>query len=274
MKITNHRLEGAAFIPSPNVGNFIDPHYIIMHYTAGLTAKSAIQTLTSPAAKVSAHFVIDLDGTITQLVACNRAAWHAGPSKYQGVVGLNNHSIGIEIVNPGWVKKTAKGFEQGKIIYSAEQLKPFDLSLSAPNSRVGGGTFIWPGYTAAQIKALKELTKAITTAYKIVDVTGHENIDTRGWKTDPGPAFPMGEFKALIHNTVDRSDGGKKAKLGDVTAARLNVRGSASSVGKIIGTLTKGQDVTILEDRGDWLFVQYGVGLTGFVAAQYVKEIA
>lgn len=275
MQIVNHRLQGVNYVASPNVGGFIDPKFVIMHYTAGWTAESAINTLCSPAAKVSAHFVIDRDGEITQLVPLNRAAWHAGPSKYQGVVGLNNHSIGIEIVNPGWLKPEANGtYSQGKARFDADDVKGYDLSIKAPHARVGGGTFVWPGYTPEQIKALDELFTAICEAYPIQDVTGHENIDTRGWKTDPGPAFPMGRYKTALHNTHDRSDGLHRAKLGDVNVPRLNVRAGPSATSKIVTTLLKGHDVTILEKQGAWLHVEFAKGQTGYVSAQYVKEIS
>ena len=66
MKITNNKLEGVPFIQSPNGGSSITPKFIVMHYTAGYTGKSAIDTFKNPASKVSAHLVIDLDGSITR----------------------------------------------------------------------------------------------------------------------------------------------------------------------------------------------------------------
>ncbi len=48
--------------------------------------------------KVSAHFVINREGDITQFVPCGRRAWHAGESEWQGKSGCNDFSIGIEII--------------------------------------------------------------------------------------------------------------------------------------------------------------------------------
>lgn len=48
--------------------------------------------------KVSAHFVVDRQGHITQFVPIGQRAWHAGSSLWQGRENCNNFSIGIEII--------------------------------------------------------------------------------------------------------------------------------------------------------------------------------
>ena len=47
--------------------------------------------------KVSAHFLIDRAGQITQFVSCNARAWHAGISSFCGRQQCNDFSIGIEL---------------------------------------------------------------------------------------------------------------------------------------------------------------------------------
>lgn len=64
-------------------------------------AAAAIERLCDPAAKVSAHYVVDEDGKIQSLVPEAERAWHAGESYWRGRRALNDCSIGIEIVNPG-----------------------------------------------------------------------------------------------------------------------------------------------------------------------------
>lgn len=46
---------------------------------------------------VSAHFVIDRSGHITQFVSCDKRAWHAGVSQHAGREQCNDFSIGIEL---------------------------------------------------------------------------------------------------------------------------------------------------------------------------------
>ena len=47
--------------------------------------------------EVSAHFVVRRCGEIVQLVGCDRRAWHAGQSAWQGRPNCNDWSVGIEL---------------------------------------------------------------------------------------------------------------------------------------------------------------------------------
>jgi AmpD protein len=49
------------------------------------------------ALRVSAHFLIRRDGETIQFVSCDRRAWHAGVSCWQGREACNDFSIGIEL---------------------------------------------------------------------------------------------------------------------------------------------------------------------------------
>jgi N-acetylmuramoyl-L-alanine amidase len=90
--------------PSPNAdarpeGCPIDT--LILHYTGMPSAHAALERLCDPTSRVSAHYLIDEDGTVLALVPEERRAWHAGVSAWQGRGRLNDCSIGIELVNPG-----------------------------------------------------------------------------------------------------------------------------------------------------------------------------
>ncbi len=74
---------------------------LVLHYTGMQTGAAAIERLCDSAAKVSSHYVVDEDGTVYRLVDEQNRAWHAGLSFWRGFSGLNDRSIGIEIVNPG-----------------------------------------------------------------------------------------------------------------------------------------------------------------------------
>jgi N-acetyl-anhydromuramoyl-L-alanine amidase len=47
--------------------------------------------------RVSAHFLIERDGALTQFVSCTRRAWHAGASSWRGRERCNDFSIGVEL---------------------------------------------------------------------------------------------------------------------------------------------------------------------------------
>src|SRR5262249_28225969 len=65
------------------------------------SAAGAIDWLSRAESKVSAHYVVDEAGRITQLVAEEMRAWHAGLACWAGETDINSVSIGIEIHNPG-----------------------------------------------------------------------------------------------------------------------------------------------------------------------------
>ncbi len=110
-------------------------------------------------APVSAHYVIDRDGTIYQLVPEDKRAWHAGVSEWGTMTDLNSHSIGIEFQCP------------------------------SPNTDELGT------FTDEQIAAGIELCRDIITRYHIPleNVVAHSDI-APGRKKDPGPHFPWDQF--------------------------------------------------------------------------------
>ncbi|MEN9938327.1 MAG: hypothetical protein RLZZ387_4906 [Chloroflexota bacterium] len=63
------------------------------------TARSTIAWFRNKASRVSAHYLIDKDGTIYRCVPEELVAWHAGVSFWHGRAGVNARSIGIELVN-------------------------------------------------------------------------------------------------------------------------------------------------------------------------------
>jgi N-acetylmuramoyl-L-alanine amidase len=80
------------FIESPNFssrnGTKID--MIVLHFTDGPSARSAINHFLDQASQVSAHYIVDRNGDIYQMVRDTEKAWHAKAA--------NPRSIGIEHV--------------------------------------------------------------------------------------------------------------------------------------------------------------------------------
>ena len=95
---------GGSRFPSANFGPRRDgavPRLIVIHYTAMQSCAEARARLCDPAAEVSAHWLIDADGTVEQLVDEGARAWHAGAGAWGDVTDVNSASIGIELANPG-----------------------------------------------------------------------------------------------------------------------------------------------------------------------------
>tara|TARA_R110001592_G_scaffold27763_25_gene102932 strand:- start:13680 stop:14390 length:711 start_codon:yes stop_codon:yes gene_type:complete len=79
----------------------VSPYMILLHYTGMETMEAAKERLSDPESKVSAHYLIDEDGSVFDIVPEDRRAWHAGVSYWDHEADINSVSIGVEIVNPG-----------------------------------------------------------------------------------------------------------------------------------------------------------------------------
>lgn len=156
---------------------------IVMHFTAGATARSSIDYMRSHG--ISAHLVIDRNGTIYQCRPFNRTCGHAGrsiwvdPKTGKKYNGLNAYSIGIELANAG---------HDPSALSWARRQPGFD-SIQARH-RNGGPEVEWEIFPNAQIDIAFAVVKTCVLRYNLDDITGHECI-APDRKDDPGPAFPM-----------------------------------------------------------------------------------
>ena len=136
--------------PSPNHdsrneegrgGGAID--MLLLHYTGMPSAEAALSRLTDPAARVSAHYTIDEDGTIYVHVPEARRAWHAGVSHWAGLDNVNANSIGIELVNPGheWGYRP---FPEAQIAALIPLCHSILARLPIPSARVLGHSDVAP----------------------------------------------------------------------------------------------------------------------------------
>jgi N-acetylmuramoyl-L-alanine amidase len=180
--------------PTPNKGGVIKPTLLVIHYTAGFTASSAVATLINPKVAASAHLVIDRDGSITQLAPFNVKTWHAGESSWKGRRLCNGFSIGFELVNCGPVleradKKLIAEVAPSKIMPPADCIRA--------QHKNGEKTPFWQIYPQAQIDAAAEIGALVCAAYGIRDIAGHDDIAPKR-KRDPGPAFPMSVYQMRV----------------------------------------------------------------------------
>ena len=108
--------------------------------------------------ELSAHFLIDRAGKVTQFVETGRAAYHAGRSSWEGREECNDFSIGIELVG---------------------DKRPFTQKQYRTLARL--------------CRDLRRLYPAITPGR----IVGHSDV-APGRKTDPGPGFDWKLFQKLL----------------------------------------------------------------------------
>ena len=90
--------------PAQYVQESTDKDLIVLHFTAGQSARSAFETWRRDAQRVGTAFVVDLDGTVYELFPPTQWAFHLG------IAGTSRHdrrSIGIEIANVGPLKPSS-----------------------------------------------------------------------------------------------------------------------------------------------------------------------
>ena len=108
---------------------------------------------------VSAHFLIERDGGVTQFVSCRDRAWHAGVSSFMGRENCNDFSIGIEL----------EGTDEQ--LFTDDQYRAlFELTRQLLGA--------YPQMSAERI-------------------CGHSDI-APGRKTDPGPCFDWARLRVAL----------------------------------------------------------------------------
>jgi N-acetylmuramoyl-L-alanine amidase len=260
--IRNHRIDDIWYRQSTNIGGRITPKLVVTHYTTGWSGAGSRDWLLGAAGNTansgsSAHVVIDRDGSAWQIAPFDRRAWHAGPSRHGNLTDLNTHSVGLEFVNPGWLRADGSGgwADYHGVRKTTRELGSYGGFLEAAQPRIGSGTYAWPLYPAAQIATGLQIVRALAAKYPIRAVVTHEEVDTRGWKTDPGPAFPQQAFAELL----DGRGGAAPAARYLVGAVRLNLRGGPGQHYDRIdppGHLPGGTEVTVIKREGNWSYVE------------------
>lgn len=202
LKIKNHRLTGVPFVAANSYGGEMVPTMIVDHDTAGHTKRgSSVAWFRSKDCPTSAHVVVERDGSATQMVPFNRKAFHAGKSVWRGKTFCNGFSIGIEIVNPGALKRVGN---EAHLIYDGGKIvERFPISDCVHKATPEHGDAWWLPYTDAQIRAVKEICRAICEEYPDCnEIVTHWMISPRR-KIDTNPLFPLEEVRAYAFGIDD-----------------------------------------------------------------------
>lgn len=113
---------------------------IVLHHTGKGGMKAAVLWFKTKKSGVSAHYVVDRDGTIVQMVKDEKKAWHSGKSSLNGRPNVNIFSIGIEIVSTGEDGYTDEQYDS--VTFLCKMLKKkYDIE----NDNIVGHKDIAPG---------------------------------------------------------------------------------------------------------------------------------
>ncbi|HEV8605378.1 MAG TPA: N-acetylmuramoyl-L-alanine amidase [Tepidisphaeraceae bacterium] len=167
------------FYKSSEADRSLKKDRVILHYTAGLLTAS-LSALTIPDhSDVSVAYVLGRDGTVYKLFddeywayslglhGSDLSAWGAN------ALDIEKHSVAIEIINVGWLKKSGGNLYQGTCFDDAGNLKPGQTPYCAEGEPAA---FVqksyrdqeyYATYTDAQYIALKQLLLYLTAKYNI-----------------------------------------------------------------------------------------------------------
>lgn len=178
---------------------------LILHFTAGGTARSAVETWKATPEHVATAYVVDVDGTIYEVFPPTCWAYHLG---VKGATAHERRSIGIEIVNVGplqpgerngalnwWPKSWGQQYcsldDTGKYVESPYRGKRYFAAFPEPQMQAVAGLvrhmcqqFDIPRQLAPSSRRL-ECDQAFFDSYK--GIATHVNFRPDKW--DIGPAF-------------------------------------------------------------------------------------
>lgn len=191
---------------------------IVIHYTAGPSLESAQYEFESTTKSI--HYIIDKDGTVSTGVDENTIAGHSGcgvrprchsndelpdAEKYPDTDknccrrGINDRSIGIELVNLG----NMCGDETNKRLCDFGNRETCKMICEDAGKGIEIKGIVWESYTDEQIESLSTLVSGIVSRHEIpIDrehIIGHNEVDP-GRKLDPGPAFYWDEFIEKVNS--------------------------------------------------------------------------
>jgi N-acetylmuramoyl-L-alanine amidase len=240
---SENRIVGAS---SVDLGNGVtrEPTRIVIHYSAGSTLASAIETLR--ARRLAYNVLIDVDGSYHQARPFNKTAGHAGRSNWKETSGvtnftsLNESGIGISLINLGQFATFSGGRWFWGDVGEEPSIADEDANKHALIYTPARPTH-WTPFDPRQIPAAKALVAALVDKYpSIEEIVGHHDIAIDG-KSDPGPLFPLEDF---------RREFGKQGGLGLQATVQspdneLNLRDRPGTDGRVVRVLHNGDTVHI-----------------------------
>lgn len=242
--------------PSANHGSRYtwSPDMIVNHITGGSTAAGALATLCNPAREASAHYLVDKDGTVYQLVALDRAAWANGTS-----------STATDSRYYGRSKLDLVRNRRANANFYTVSIEHVCVSGGALTAQQLAASIALHTHIIVEVKRLYGVTIPVDRAH----IVGHCEINPVTKPNCPGRGFPYAEIlKGLMHTEIKSDTGGTvQIKRGAYYTAKF----SGPDVDRVSVTAGTGGVVTIVPiDRGmDKLAAIVPVGKPGDATGVY-----
>ncbi len=184
---------------------------VVLHHTVSSNAMSPLRWWTMQRERIGTAYIVGKDGNILEAFDPRYWAHHLGIRNPRNL-DLNQRSVGIEIVNEGFLWQKPDGphwLHANGPIYTGETIE----------AEWRGGK-VWPLYTPEQVEATTDLVKWLLRRFNLpatfapfgdFDLTipdkyavyCHHNV--RIDKTDTHPGFPYEAFKSKFNGKPDNT---------------------------------------------------------------------
>jgi N-acetylmuramoyl-L-alanine amidase len=195
-----------------------------------------------------------------------------GPGTSFRIIGFLNKGQAVTVLdnNENWIKVSStfgEGWVAKQYIDIKTSVKEDNLSISNGTNKASSGIVI--GDTLNVRKEPTTTSSVMGKLAKGTTVTIYSKQNN--WyeiRFSNQHAWVSSEF---INNQTDTTKA-SQGVIGTVTASSLSVRNSSSLDSTIIGTVSKGQSFTILEEDNNWVKIEYKPGSFGWTAGWYLEK--
>ncbi|QQE09967.1 N-acetylmuramoyl-L-alanine amidase [Planctomycetota bacterium] len=178
-------------------GNLLD--LVVIHTTEG-SYQSAINWFNNPAANVSAHYVIDKDGSATQMVSSWSTAW---TQTYVNKRALSFEMAGYSNDPNTWVYcEHEPEYVAGAKNYRPNLYKLANIVAFFMEKTTGSGiTYDIPNAHPTDVGYYYS-SNGPRLSSSVKGVVGHNQVQA-DQKSDPGQYFPWADFMGMVDDYLD-----------------------------------------------------------------------
>lgn len=199
----------------------------------------------------------------------------SGPGTSFRIIGLLNKGQAVTVLenNENWIKISTP-FGEGWV---ASQYVKMKSEKQESNSNPNGTNKMSKGVvTGDTLNVRKEPSTTSTTIGKLskgMSITIYSKQNN--WleiQFSNQKAWVSAKFVTIQAGSAEEQMTKAKGVIGTVTANSLSVRSSSSLNSKIVGTIAKGEQFTILEEVNSWVKIEFKPGSFGWAAGWYLEK--
>ncbi|WP_419956069.1 SH3 domain-containing protein [Neobacillus niacini] len=196
----------------------------------------------------------------------------SGPGTNFRIIGYLNKGQAVSVTddNENWVK-IAAGFEEGWV---AREYLDFNNKSTTTSKEENNKKSIDTGFVTDTLNVRNEPSTTGSIIGKLAKGTSISIYSKKNnWieiKYSNQSAWISADYVQM--GTENQQTNPVNGTIGTVTASNLSVRSDSSLNSAIVGSITKGQKFTILDEKNNWFKIEYTPGNFGWAAGWYFNK--